>query len=151
MSAIVCASLTGSLASGATGRPWATSQNGQRRVQMAPRIINVAVPWLKHSARFGQEASSQTECRPFLRIAALMPWIRVESAGSLIFIHSGLRSRASRSVATFLTGIRAILSASRYLTPRSITMGLLIACVFQLRITRESVSIQGNVVFINYF
>ena len=48
-----------------------------------------------------QEASSQTECRPFLRIAALMPWIRVESAGSLIFIHSGLRSRASRSVATF--------------------------------------------------
>ncbi|STV10807.1 Uncharacterised protein [Klebsiella pneumoniae] len=67
--------------------------------------------------RFGQEASSHTECRPFLRIAALIPWIRDESAGSLIFIHSGFLSRASRSVATFFTGIRAILSASRYLTP----------------------------------
>ncbi len=50
--------LCGSFASGATGRPCATSQNGQRRVQIAPRIIKVAVPWLKHSARFGQEASS---------------------------------------------------------------------------------------------
>ena len=43
-----------------------------------------------------------------MRIAALMPWIRVESAGSFIFIHSGLRSRASRSVATFLTGITVL-------------------------------------------
>ncbi len=61
MSAIVCARCAGSSALGGSGRPWATSQNGQRRVQIAPRIIKVAVPWLKHSAKFGQEASSQTE------------------------------------------------------------------------------------------
>ncbi|CSC60205.1 Uncharacterised protein [Vibrio cholerae] len=58
---MVCASFFGSSASGALGRPWATSQNGQRRVQIAPKIIKVAVPWLKHSAKLGQEASSQTE------------------------------------------------------------------------------------------
>src|SRR5690606_36521507 len=94
-------------------------------------------------ARFGHEASSQTECRPFLRIAALIPWMRDESAGSLIFIHSGFLNSASRSVTTFLTGIRAILSASRYLTPRSITMGLLIACVFQLRNSRKAFQFKG--------
>ena len=29
--------------------------------------MNVAVPWAKHSPRFGQEASSQTVCRFFSR------------------------------------------------------------------------------------
>ena len=30
-------------------------------------IMNVAVPWVKHSARFGQFASSQTVTRPCRR------------------------------------------------------------------------------------
>ncbi len=60
--AIVSARCSGSFASGASGRPWPTSQNGQRRVQMSPRIMNVAVPLPKHSPMFGHEASSQTVC-----------------------------------------------------------------------------------------
>jgi hypothetical protein len=54
MSATVCASLSGSTGSGGLGRPWATSQNEQRRVHTSPRIMKVAVPWLKHSWMFGQ-------------------------------------------------------------------------------------------------
>ncbi|CSC60225.1 Uncharacterised protein [Vibrio cholerae] len=46
-----------------------------------------------------------------------MRWL---SAGSFIFIHSGLRRTSFCSVGMFLIGIKAILSASRYLTPRSI-------------------------------
>ena len=42
------------------------------------------------------------------------------SAGYLIFIHAGLRNISCRSLTTVFTGINAILSASRYLTPRSI-------------------------------
>src|SRR5262245_45649543 len=60
--AMVSARWRGSSASGASGRPCATSQNGQRRVQMSPRIMKVAVPLPKHSAMFGQEASSHTVC-----------------------------------------------------------------------------------------
>ena len=61
---MVSANLRGSSGSGGKGLPCATSQKGQRRVQIAPRIIKVAVPWLKHSCKFGQDASSHTECRP---------------------------------------------------------------------------------------
>ena len=60
MSATVCARVSGSVGSGGLGRPWATSQKLQRRVQTSPRIMNVAVPWLKHSWMFGQLASSHT-------------------------------------------------------------------------------------------
>lgn len=65
ISATVVARLAGSLASGGLGRPCATSQNEQRRVQTSPRIMKVAVPWLKHSWMFGQLASSQTVTRRF--------------------------------------------------------------------------------------
>ena len=61
-SATVCARCPGSSASGGSGRPCATSQNGQRRVQRSPRIMNVAVPLPKHSPIFGHEASSHTVC-----------------------------------------------------------------------------------------
>ena len=47
---------------------------GQPRVQMLPRIMNVAVPWEKHSRMFGQLASSQTECRRLVRSAPLTRW-----------------------------------------------------------------------------
>jgi len=61
--AIVFARFAGSSASSGSGRPCPTSQNGQRRVQMSPMIMNVAVPLPKHSPMFGHEASSHTVCR----------------------------------------------------------------------------------------
>jgi len=52
----ICASLAGSVASGAFGLPLATEQNLQFRVQTLPKIKTVAVPLEKHSPRFGQSA-----------------------------------------------------------------------------------------------
>ena len=52
----------GSSASSGSGRPWPTSQNGQRRVHLSPMIMNVAVPLPKHSPMFGHDASSHTVC-----------------------------------------------------------------------------------------
>jgi len=60
--AIVFARLTGSSRSSGSGRPWPTSQNGQRRVHLSPMIMKVAVPLPKHSPMFGHEASSHTVC-----------------------------------------------------------------------------------------
>ncbi len=60
--AIVRARFSGSSASSGSGRPWPTSQNGQRRVHLSPMIMNVAVPLPKHSPMFGQLASSHTVC-----------------------------------------------------------------------------------------
>ncbi|MNG06672.1 hypothetical protein D3C84_899280 [compost metagenome] len=116
------ARLCGSLTSSGFGRPWPTSQNGQRRVQMSPMIMKVAVPPEKHSPRFGQEASSQTLCSLCLRSKAL---IRSTSgdAGMRTRIQSGLRG--SSSVGMILTGIRATLSAPRSLTPTCTVAGLL--------------------------
>src|SRR5690606_8911329 len=37
-------------------------QKPHERVQMLPRIMNVAVPRVQHSPRFGQAADSQTVC-----------------------------------------------------------------------------------------
>src|SRR5882757_7392852 len=114
MSRMVRARLTGSFASSGLGRPWATSQKGQRRVQMSPMIMKVAVPLPKHSPRLGQAASSQTVCRLLARSAALMratsgvPWV-------LARIQLGLRSGSV--VASILIGMRAIFSAPRSLTP----------------------------------
>ena len=44
----------GSAVSTAAGRPCATAQYAQARVQTSPRIMNVAVPWFQHSPMFGQ-------------------------------------------------------------------------------------------------
>ena len=52
--AIVLAMFSGSSASSGSGRPWPTSQNGQRRVHLSPMIMKVAVPLPKHSPMFGQ-------------------------------------------------------------------------------------------------
>ena len=49
------------------GRPWATAQYAQFRVQTSPRIMNVAVPCSQHSPTLGQWASSQTEWSPCSR------------------------------------------------------------------------------------
>ena len=60
--AMVLARFSGSSASSGSGRPWPTSQKGQRRVHLSPMIMKVAVPLPKHSPMLGQEASSHTVC-----------------------------------------------------------------------------------------
>src|SRR4029079_3355940 len=57
---------------GAYGRPVVTLQNPHERVQMSPRIMNVAVPREKHSVRLGHASDSQTECSDFDRRSDLM-------------------------------------------------------------------------------
>jgi hypothetical protein len=49
-----------------------TAQKPHARVQTSPRIMNVAVPALKHSPTFGQRASSQTVCNWCSRISVLI-------------------------------------------------------------------------------
>ena len=114
MSAIARANCRGSSMSRALGLPCATSQNGQRRVQISPMIINVAVPPLKHSPRFGHCASSQTEASLCFRRVCL---IRVTSGliGILTRIQSGFFRNSV--VGIILTGIRDTLSAPRNFSP----------------------------------
>jgi hypothetical protein len=71
MSRIVAANFSGSSVLTGKGIPWATSQNGPRRFQIAPKIIKVAVPWLKHSCKLGHDASSHTEFN-FATLAVLL-------------------------------------------------------------------------------
>ncbi len=114
ISAIASAKFTGSFASRSLGFPWPTSQKGQRRVQISPIIINVAVPPEKHSPKLGQAASSQTLDKPFLRNTFLILSTSGDAA-TLTRIQSGLRNISS--VAITLTGIRSTLSASRNFSP----------------------------------
>src|SRR5471032_3293900 len=100
---MVFARLVGSFTSNGSGRPCATSQKLQRRVHLSPIIMNVAVPWLKHSLRLGQDASSHTVCRRFSR-KILFNSATAGVVGIRILIQSGfLRGSA---VTTFI-GIRA--------------------------------------------
>ena len=126
MAPMVRASLAGSSPSRGLGRPWATSQKGQRRVQMSPMIMKVAVPWPKHSPRLGQLASSHTVCRPFSRSARFS---RATSGvpGNWARIQGGLRSRVSGVVGSTLTRSRAIFSAPRSFSPRTTGAGRLVA------------------------
>src|SRR5688572_29533725 len=113
MSATVVARLKGSPASGGFGRPWATSQNEQRRVQTSPRIMKVAVPCPKHSWMFGQLASSQTVISRFSR-SLLLSTATALLLGRRTRIQDGLR-RTGASVNW--TGDRAILSPASCLSP----------------------------------
>src|SRR4249919_1201935 len=113
MSAMVRARLAGSDASGGFGRPWATSQKLQRRVHTSPRIMKVAVPWLKHSWMFGQLASSHTVTRRFSR-SLLLSCCTALPEGRRTRIQLGLRSVGA---ASNFTGLRAILSSPICLTP----------------------------------
>ena len=58
-----CATRSGSSGSTACGLPVLTLQKPQRRVQVSPRIMNVAVPRSQHSPTLGQAASWHTVCR----------------------------------------------------------------------------------------
>src|SRR4051812_19869806 len=93
---MVSAKCRGSSASGASGRPCATSQNGQRRVQMSPRIMKVAVPLPKHSAMFGHDASSHTVCSFCRRRMSLISWKRDVGLAARTRIHAGLGSVVTR-------------------------------------------------------
>ena len=57
------ATRAGSSGSFHVGLPVLTLQKPQRRVQVSPRIMNVAVPRSQHSPMFGHAASWQTVCR----------------------------------------------------------------------------------------
>ena len=65
------ATRAGSSGSFQVGLPVLTLQKPQRRVQVSPRIMNVAVPRSQHSPMFGQAASWQTVCRSSASIIAL--------------------------------------------------------------------------------
>ncbi len=58
------ATRSGSSGSFQVGLPVLTLQKPQRRVQVSPRIMKVAVPRSQQSPMFGQAASWQTVCRP---------------------------------------------------------------------------------------
>src|SRR3954470_6221852 len=113
---MVSARWRGSSASGASGRPCATSQNGQRRVQMSPRIMKVAVPLPKHSAIFGQDASSQTVWRLRARSTSFTSWNLESGMAARTRIHAGLASGAR---GTILIGMRAVFAAPFSLVPAS--------------------------------
>src|SRR4051794_4222051 len=93
---MVSARCCGSSASGASGRPCATSQNGQRRVQISPRIMKVAVPLPKHSAMFGHEASSHTVCSFCRRRMSLISWKREFGLAARTRIQDGFGSVVAR-------------------------------------------------------
>ena len=58
------ATRAGSSADGASGRRVSTRQKPHALVHRSPSTMNVAVPSLQHSDRFGQPASSQTVTSP---------------------------------------------------------------------------------------
>ncbi len=107
----------GSSGLGGSGWPWPTSQNGQRRVQMSPRIMKVAVPRPKHSPMFGQVASSQTVCSLRSRSMVLISPKRPALLPALTRIQSGFFS--GWSTGTILIGMRAVFSSPFCLTPFS--------------------------------
>src|SRR3954469_12249553 len=102
---MVSARWRGSSASGGSGRPRATSQNGQRRVHTSPRIMKVAVPLPKHSPMFGQEASSHTVCSFCSRRMRLMSWKRESGIGARTRIQGGFASACA--CGTILIVLRA--------------------------------------------
>jgi hypothetical protein len=109
IAATVCARCAGSCASGGSGLPWPTSQNGQRRVHRSPRIMKVAVPLPKHSPMFGQEASSHTVCRAASRRMRFTSPKRAWLLPALTRIQSGFFS--GTAAGTTLIGMRAVLAS----------------------------------------
>src|SRR5215831_10141975 len=79
----------GSSSSSANGFAVVTAQNPQARVQRSPAIMNVAVPWLQHSQRFGHCALSQTVCRRRSEISAFVEK-KTGFEGNRTLIHDGL-------------------------------------------------------------
>ena len=101
--AMASATRRGSSRSYSVGRPVATAQNEHERVQMLPRIMNVAVPAPQHSPMLGQLPLSQMVC-------SLCSSTRRRTAayssptGSFTRSQSGLRGRAGAAVSGWITG-----------------------------------------------
>jgi hypothetical protein len=89
--------------------------------------MKVAVPLLKHSPRFGQEASSQTEAsrcsRNFCRIL-----FTLGETGIFTRIQGGFSG--SSTVGITLTGIQTTLSAPRSFLPSSSTLRRLVSAIW---------------------
>src|ERR1700736_1856219 len=85
---IASATRAGSSESKTKGFAVETAQKPQARVHLSPAIINVAVPWLQHSQRFGHWADSQTVCNRRSEISALVEK-KMGLEGSRTLIHSG--------------------------------------------------------------
>ncbi len=83
----------GSSGSFQVGLPVLTLQKPQRRVQVSPRIMKVAVPRSQHSPMFGQLASSQTVC-------SLSPSPNTSRTASVPAISARRRATASPSRAS---------------------------------------------------
>src|SRR5947209_11849189 len=79
----------GSPSSSVKGFAVVTAQNPHARVQRSPAIMNVAVPWLQHSQRFGHCALSQTVCNRKSEISALVEK-KTGFDGNRTLIHDGL-------------------------------------------------------------
>ena len=114
---MVLAKFIGSFPSSGSGRPWPTSQNGQRRVHLSPMIMKVAVPLPKHSPMLGHEASSQTVTSLLARSMSLISPKRELGELALTRIQSGFFNASP--VCTTLTGMRDTLSEDFCLTPAS--------------------------------
>src|SRR4051812_49977354 len=70
--AIVRARFLGSSTSSGSGRPWPTSQNGQRRGHFSPLIMNVGGALPEHLPVFGGHAPSPAVCRVWSRRVCLV-------------------------------------------------------------------------------
>ena len=88
MRRIASATRAGSSVSKAKGLAVVTAQKPQARVHLSPAIMNVAVPWLQHSQRFGHCADSQTVCSRRSEIRALVEK-KTGLDGNRTLIHSG--------------------------------------------------------------
>src|SRR5579864_4397440 len=99
--ATASATRRGSSRSSGCGRPLGTAQKPQRRVQMSPSNIKVAVRWFQHSPMFGHCADSQTVCRPRPRASFFKLW-KFSPTGALARSHSGFgcRTGGPRSIWT---------------------------------------------------
>ncbi len=108
------ATRSGSNGSFQVGLPVLTLQNPQRRVQVSPRIMNVAVPRSQQSPMLGQAASWQTVCRPSSAIVRdSSRYFGLPGRGTLN--HAGLRERngSTSSPRTFVTSIPPGLARER--------------------------------------
>src|SRR5256886_3753645 len=86
---VASATLSGSSDSNGNGFAVATAQKPHARVQRSPAIMNVAVPWLQHSQRFGHCALSHTVCSRKSEMSALVEK-KTGFDGNRTLIHDGL-------------------------------------------------------------
>src|SRR3954464_14370635 len=118
--AIERATCAGSSGSFHVGLPVLTLQKPQRRVQVSPMVMNVAVPRSQHSPTFGHAASWQTVWRSSaLIMSESSRYFGPPGSGTLN--HGGLRPRKGSVVSpsTFETSIPPGLARERVWWMRS--------------------------------